>query len=181
MLNARLTTQSTRPVSYKPIPPPAWLLLPGEQLLEKPFHTTDLPEILKLDPSAHCSCGSNQGINLTVDDIVIFTTTTAILRKIETSYCISCRNKKGRVGPDLCEFGVFNWNNRVAFSHELMNEYTSRFTTSMTPFFSFRQTIINKYISQQSPRMFVSLYIFTSAYFGFLRIQRLETEMRCLH
>jgi hypothetical protein len=62
-----------------------------------------------------------------------------------------------------------------------MNEYTSRFTTSMTPFFSFRQTIINKYISQQSPRAFVSLYIFTSAYFGFVRIQQLETEMRCLH
>ena len=133
-------------MSYKPIPPPAWLLLPGEQLLEKSFHAMDLPEIFKLDLSAHCSCGSNQGINLTVDDIVVFTTTTAILRKIETSYYISCSNKKGRAGSDLCEFGVFNWNNRVAFSHELMNEYTSRFTTSMTPFFRLGKRLsINTY------------------------------------
>jgi len=62
-----------------------------------------------------------------------------------------------------------------------MNEYTSRFTTSMTPFFSFRQTIINKYTSQRSPRVFVTLYIFSSKYFSFLHIQRLETKMRCLH
>jgi hypothetical protein len=80
-------------VSYKPIPPPAWLLLPGEQLLEQPFHAADLPEMFKLDPSARCSCGSDQGINLTVDDIVIFTTATAVLRKIETTYCILCSNK----------------------------------------------------------------------------------------
>ena len=185
LLTAKFTTRSTKPVSYKPIPTPVWLLLPSERLQEMPFHIVDLPEIFRLDPySARCSCGcgASAGVtDLTLEEIVIFTTTTAIFRKIETTYCMVCRNTKGRVGPDLGEFGIFNWNNRIAFSHELMNEYTSRFTTSMTPFFSFRQTIINRYMSQGSPRAFVSLYVFTSAYFGFVHIQRLETEMKCLH
>jgi len=183
LLTAKFTTQSTQAVSYKPIPPPTWLVLPGEQLLEQPFHAPDLPQLFSLDPTSRCSCGSNrwQGINSMVDEIVIFTNCTAIIRQIETVYCTLCTNKRGRVGPDLSEFGIFNWNNRIAFSHQLMNEYTNRFTTALTPFFSFREQIINLYESQRSPRSFVSLYIFIAAYFRFVQIQQLETEMRCLH
>ena len=44
-----------------------------------------------------------------------------------------------------------------------------------------RMQIMNKYISQRSPRSFVSLYIFIAVYFSLVRIQRLETDMRCLH
>jgi hypothetical protein len=103
----------------------------------------------------------------------------AIRKRIETSYCASCHYTKGRVGPDLGEFGVFNWNNRYAFAHELMNNYTSQFTTSTTPFFAFHQTIVNNYLCEESPEPFVSLHVFCSAWFAFVRIQQLETSMQC--
>jgi len=180
-LNSRVTSRSPPSLSYLPVVPPAWLRLPGEEL-EKPFDNgAHLPPVFKLNSKARCSCGSREGVNPTVTEIVVYTMSRAIPLLIETTYCLRCPNKKGRVGPDLGEFGVFNYNNRSAFSHELMNNYTSQFTTSMTPLFAFRQTIINVYTSERSPRPFVSDYIFSAAYFGFIRIQQLEVPMRCLY
>ena len=172
---------TTRPISYLPIPPPTWAQLPGEPF-EQPFHHgIHLPERFLLNPRARCSCGSSEGVSRSIDDIVIFASSTAIIRQIETTYCPHCSNKRGRVGPDLGEFGVFNWNNRLAFAHELFNNYTSQFTNSITPFFSFHQTIVNIYMSEQSPQPFASFHIFLSAYFAFLRLQQLETDMRCTY
>lgn len=60
-----------------------------------------------------------------------------------------------------------------------MNNYTSQFTTSSTPFFAFHQTIVHSYESEESPIPFISLQLFLSAYFGFRRLQDLETKMQC--
>ena len=73
--------------------------------------------MFKLNSKARCSCGSRKGVNPTVTEILVYTMSRAIPLLIETTYCLRCPNKKGRVGPDLGEFGVFNYNNRCAFSH----------------------------------------------------------------
>jgi hypothetical protein len=179
-----LTSRSistTKPVSFRQIPPPAWIRLPQDRSKEKPFRSgVHIPDLLCLNEDSRCSCGSRQRNGLRdTQEICIFTSSTAVTKRIETEYCIACRFTKGRIGPDLSEYGVFNWNNRVAFSHELMNNYTSQFTTSSTPFFAFHQTIVHSYESEESPIPFISLQLFLSAYFAFRRLQDLETKMQC--
>jgi len=69
----------------------------------------------------------------------------AIEKLIETRYCPSCPNMRGRTGRDL---GVryTQTEHRIALSHELINAFTSCFTTSKTPAYSFHQQIdINDY------------------------------------
>lgn len=173
--------RDTPPVSYLPIPVPAWLQIDENESISQSFRGgTDLPDIFYLNNTSRCSCGSRDpGVGPTHSDLLIFTSTTVIRKRIETSYCEACRYTKGRVGPDLGEFGLFNWNNKYAFSHELMNSYTSQFTTSITPLFAFHQTIVNTYLSEQSSEPFASLHMFCSAYFGFIRLQQLQTAMQC--
>ena len=62
-----------------------------------------------------------------------------------------------------------------------MNNYTAQFTTSITPFFASHQTILNTYLYEESPEPFVSLPISCSAWFAFIRLQKLETYMQCSH
>jgi hypothetical protein len=180
-LMASRLIRNVQSISYLPIAPPAWLQINGDQLKGQPFNGgKHLPDIFHLGNANRCTCGSQfPGVDSTISDLTIFTSTIAIQKRIETSYCLKCRYTKGRVGPDLGEFGLFNWNNRCAFSHELMNNYTSQFTSSITPFFAFHQTIVNMYLCEESPQSFVSLHLFCSAWFGFIRLQQLQTNMRC--
>jgi len=112
--------------------------------------------------------------------MTIFTSFTAIQVIVETSYCPLCRNTKGRVGPDLREHGVFNWNNRIGFSHELFNSYTSQFTTSETPIYAFYQTIINTYLAERSPVPICGMRTFVMVYFAFIRLQQIGSRMECI-
>jgi hypothetical protein len=180
LLTSRLI-RNVYSVSYLPIGPPVWLQINSDQLKGQPFRGgINLPEVFYLGDASRCSCGSRApGIDPTISEVIILTSTTAICKSIETAYCPLCRYTKGRVGPDLGEFGIFNWNNRYAFSHELMNNYTAQFTTSITPFFAFHQTILNTYLCEESPKPFVSLHVFCSAWFAFIRLQKLETNMQC--
>jgi CxC4 like cysteine cluster associated with KDZ transposases len=78
------------------------------------------------------------------------------------------------------EYGVFNWNNRMAFSHGLFNCFTSQFTTSETPLYAYHQTVMNTYLSEDSPIPFCGLRTFVLAYFAFVRLQRIGSPMECL-
>jgi CxC4 like cysteine cluster associated with KDZ transposases len=175
-----------RSVSYKPISPPEWCRLPSDRddIPRISFQAgRNLPKEQRfiLDSSSRCSCGATAS-SIDVHDslLTIYTSLTAIVMTVETSYCPSCRNTKGRAGPDLGEYGVFNWNNRIAFSHELMNSYTSQFTTSETPMYAFHQTVMNAYLNERSPTQMCSLRTFLLAYFAFARLQLIESKMECL-
>jgi CxC4 like cysteine cluster associated with KDZ transposases len=180
MMSARMI-RDIRSISYLPIAPPRWLELPGDELQSIPFKGgIHVPDVLRSADTIRCSCGSHEpGVDPITSEITIFTLTTAMKRGIETTYCTSCRNTRGRVGPDLGEFGLFNWNNKVAFTHELMNRYTTEFTGSPTPFVAFHRSTVHTYLSEVSPEPFASLHLFISAWFGFIRLQQLQTTMQC--
>src|SRR5437762_8295251 len=59
----------------------------------------------------------------TVDPLVVYTSTIAVQHLVETVYCDACSNTHGKIGPDLSKYGILNWNNKVAFSHQLLNSY----------------------------------------------------------
>jgi CxC4 like cysteine cluster associated with KDZ transposases len=144
----------------------------------------DLPSLVSLGQFSRCNCGVTASDLLLLpnskSEIIIYTSVTAIPTCIETKYCPICTNTKGHIGPDMGEYGVFNWNNRMGFSHELFNSFTSQFTTSETPMYAYHQTVLNTYSSEDSPVPLCGLRTFVLAYFAFIRLQRIGSPMECL-
>ena len=127
------TKSRTKPVmrrciSHLPIQPPAWWRLPSDKITNGISFSQQLPAVFQLDESSRCSCGYNGSYDETlkmVEPLVIYTSTIAIQHSVETVYCNVCSNTHGKIGPDLGKYGILNWNNKLAFSHQLLNSYTS--------------------------------------------------------
>jgi CxC4 like cysteine cluster associated with KDZ transposases len=175
-----------KPISHLPIAPPIWCRISSDDkdLLQVPFSAgRNLPSTFSLDESSRCSCGltDNNHLLLPVEtlSVIVFTSFTAIEKLVETRYCSSCRNTRGRAGPDMGKHGVFNWNNRIAFSHELFDSFTSQFTKSETPFYAYHQTIMDTYEYERSPHPPCALRTFVIAYFAYVRLQQIGTRMEC--
>jgi CxC4 like cysteine cluster associated with KDZ transposases len=174
-----------RCVSHISISPPLWCSLSSDvQRSKTPFDCgTHIPKLIELDDSSRCSCGNDErhkDYGIQEDPFIIYASTSAIQRTIQTVYCHACRHSRGRIGPDLGNFSVFNYNNRWGFSHELLNTFTSALTSgSEITFVSFHQIIVDSYLDAQSPIEFCDTKIFEYAWFGFVRLQELATSMRC--
>ena len=172
-------------VSHISISPPLWCSLPSDvQHSKTPFAGgIHIPELIELDDPSRCSCGNDEhhkDYRVQEDPFIIYTLTSAIQRTIQTVYCHVCHNSRGRIGPDLGNFSVFNYNNRWGFSHELLNSFTSALTSgSEITFVSFHRIIVESYIDAESPIEFCDTEIFEYAWFGFVRRQKLATSMRC--
>lgn len=185
-------TIKQHPISFRPIAPPEWCRIASDsnELRQIPFAAgCNLPATFCLDQFSRCSCrrldgnqsvsAGDQPVPAEISSVIVFTTLRAIERRVETRYCTSCRYTKGRVGPDMGDHGVFNWNNRLAFSHELFDSFTNQFTNSETPFYAYHQTIMNTYQSERSPHALCALRTFVLAYFAYIRLQRIGTQMEC--
>lgn len=134
-----------------------------------------------LDNSSRCSCGNTDdaGNPVTITPYVLYTPSTALQLAIETIYCFKCSNKHGRIGPDLSNYGILNWNNKIGFSHQVLNQYTSHLTRSETPFNAFYGTIQDDYLNNESPVQFCHPEIFEYAWLAFVRLQKIESNMQC--
>jgi hypothetical protein len=182
---AEAITRSRQPVvrrcvSHLPIPPPAWCRLPTDTATKKPSQS--FPDAFMLDGSSRCSCGNSDyeaTKPTTAGRFVLYTSTTALQLLVETVYCFECSNTHGMIGPDLSNYGVLNWNNKVGFSHQLLNQYTSHLTHSETPFNAFYRTIQDEYLSNESPVTFCDDNIFEYAWFAFIRLQEIQSTMQC--
>lgn len=172
---------AAKAISHLPIPPPEWCRLPSDELPSIIFSGgQNLPSHFELDDNSRCSCGENNSSEaFTVSKLTIYTSVAAIDKTIETRYCSSCANTKGRIGPDLGKHGLLNWNNRIAFSHELMNSYTAQFTQSPTPIYAFHRTTMRNYLCEDSPP-FCSLQTFLNAWFAFVELQAIDSKMQCI-
>ena len=140
------------------------------------------PNVFLLDGSSRCACGNSNyeaGNPPTTNPYIVYTSTTALQLAIETVYCYDCSNTRGRIGPDLSNYGILNWNNKMGFSHQLLNQYTSHLTHSETPFNAFYRTIEDEYLSNESPVNFCDDDIFEYAWLAFARLQEIESNMQC--
>jgi CxC4 like cysteine cluster associated with KDZ transposases len=170
-----------RCVSHLPIPPPAWCRLLTDTIpITKPLQS--FPDIFLLDDSSRCACGNAnyKAENPAMTSLyIVYTSTTALQLAIATVYCYECSNTRGRIGPDLSNYGILNWNNKMGFSHQLLNQYTSHFTHSETPFNAFYRTILDEYLSNGSPVNFCDDDIFEYAWLAFVRLQKIQSNMQC--
>ncbi|KAL7281257.1 LOW QUALITY PROTEIN: hypothetical protein ACG7TL_004565 [Trametes sanguinea] len=81
--------------------------------------------------------------------------------------------------PDLGSTGIFNWNNRILFTHELLNAYTNTFTASETPFSAFCLTVRRQYEDKDPKMKFCSDETFVRAWFAFVQLQDFGNTMVC--
>lgn len=91
-----------------------------------------------------------------------------------------CRHRLRKYGPDCGSAGIFNWNNLYGFTHELLNEYTSLFTSTVVPFSAFVTTRHRAYIDSLSPLPFCGTETFTRVWFAFTELQALDSGMQCI-
>ena len=152
-------------VSFVPVPPPRWCRLPSDTLdYPSPPRYDSLPSDLPLDLLLRCSCGSLKlpaTTSGTRQQYTIFGLRMAVKSIIEVANCSSCSHPRRQYGPDCGTVGIFNWNNTFGFTHELLNEYTSLFTCTQTPFSSFVTSRHRAYIGSHSPVVFCSTETFT--------------------
>lgn len=97
---------------------------------------------------------------------------------IELQPCPNSAPLKRRfIGPDLRELGLFNYNNTSIFTHDLLDDYTSAFCTSETPFVAWITVISRRY--ERLGCSFVGEDLFRSVWFAYAKLQQYPGDMIC--
>lgn len=168
-------------VSYLPRPPPLWARISSDDLDPVPPTPESCPKLIKLTEESTCCCQMERtifqaGADITRRPCTVFTLTEAWECEIETQRCPSCSYRL--IGPDCRNIGLFNFNNRMLFTHELLDDYTSAYTTSETPFAAWVTGIGRRYIGRQS-RDFVKEKVFLAVWFSYINLVVLDGDMYC--
>ncbi|KAJ7583992.1 hypothetical protein C8J56DRAFT_790501 [Mycena floridula] len=170
-------------ISYLPIMPPLWCRLPSDGILypERP-PLRDPPKIIPLEATARCKCGAQIAPETELEIIerpcTVYTLCDVIATVVQLHKCPVCPGvRRRRIGPDPRNIGLFNYNNSIMFSHELLDDYTSAFTASETPFVAWH-TMMRRRISAIG-KEFLSVEMFRSAWFAYVVLQRFENDMSC--
>ncbi|KAG6818292.1 hypothetical protein H0H93_006226 [Arthromyces matolae] len=106
--------------------------------------------------------------------------TNAFRTTIQVQACDKCCGRwRQRIGPDLRESAIFNFNNQLLFTHELLDDYTSCYTTSETPFTAWIKVVTRRYEENRSPVPFVSEQVLRAAWFAYVDLQDFTNDMSC--
>ncbi|KAJ7700934.1 hypothetical protein B0H16DRAFT_1219537, partial [Mycena metata] len=89
----------------------------------------------------------------------------------EIQSCNKCSHRV--IGPDCEELGIFNCNNRKLFAHDLMDDYTSAYTSSETPFSAWVSVVERRYTLHSGEQPFVSVQLFRAVWFAYAKLQYL--------
>ncbi|KAJ2927241.1 hypothetical protein H1R20_g9852, partial [Candolleomyces eurysporus] len=172
-------------VSHSPILPPISLGLKDDPVLYPrplPFRCPPVsPLMLKNGGSCPCPGGRtfyNPDSPTVKRSCRIFTLFTVYEGLIQVQACPTCPQTRRRfIGPDLREQGLFNYNNSILVSHELLDEYTFAFVTSETPFNAFVATVAHRYTV--SGTEFMGDDLFRSIWFAYATRLALDNDMCC--
>ncbi|KAL0572359.1 hypothetical protein V5O48_009594 [Marasmius crinis-equi] len=177
-------SHSEKSISYLPILPPPWAELPTDrQHYTRLSPASSIPSrILLSDESNRALCGLNRSITpdmaKTIKSCTIYTLTGSLTHEIELAQCPVCPHRKHCfIGPETRDLGLFNYNNSVLFTHELLDDYTSRYTSSETPFVAFVEAIGRVYKGRECN--FVKEDLFRSVWFAYVNVQDFSHDMRC--
>ncbi|EJD37193.1 hypothetical protein AURDEDRAFT_22368, partial [Auricularia subglabra TFB-10046 SS5] len=161
--------------------PPLWSRL---QTDTAPSFATvrPIPKVLPIGEDALCRCGSAALMGSTVQlmTCTIYGTVGAEQVQIEVRPCSTCRPEARQfAGPDLRELGLFNYNNRRVYTHELLNRFSTSMLAHETPFHAFRTVVQRGYEENLSAHSFVGDDAFRTAWYSFRRIQHLGDSFQC--
>ncbi|KAH6867238.1 hypothetical protein BKA70DRAFT_1497346 [Coprinopsis sp. MPI-PUGE-AT-0042] len=183
----RLVRAGSAAVSHLPILPPAWAAIPSDPIMysrsqpyRKPMSST-----IRLGPHSSCPCPSGRTFWDPLGPRIIHTCRVYTLLSfytldIELQPCPTCPHSRRRfIGPDLRECGIFNFNNNILVSHELLDEYTSEYTSSETPFVAWVGVMSRRY--SLAGQAFMGDDLFRSVWFAYASLMALDGDMGCSH
>ncbi|KIK59240.1 hypothetical protein GYMLUDRAFT_116913, partial [Collybiopsis luxurians FD-317 M1] len=168
--------------------PPLWAVLRNETnsqprvpALRKP------PDLLRLEENSCCNCRDGGSAPYDPDrpkfvrQATLYTTIEAYTVDIELQICSRCPpTSRKHIEPDPRNIGVFNYNNTRLFTHELISEYISAFTSSETPIDPWIVQITRRYqeMAYGKPNHipFVGGELFRAAWFSCVRLMDLEPK-----
>ncbi|KAF8872186.1 hypothetical protein BD779DRAFT_1453034 [Infundibulicybe gibba] len=119
------------PVSYLTIPPPRWAAINSDPDFGRP--STPLgepPALIHLTGTSTCCCSIprcryNPLAPIRQQQCIIYSMTHSFTSIVEIQTCQLCNRRF--IGPDCQELGIFNFNNRIMFTHDVLDDYTSKF------------------------------------------------------
>lgn len=166
---------------------PDWARIPSDQVLyNDPPPVEKVPDLLTLTHEAQCSCGQPflQGSDIFERACTVYTLLRPISTRIQLQKCPCCqsiRYPSKAIGPDCRKLGIFNYNNALLFSHDLLDEYTSSFTSSETSFGAWIKVLIRRYHkwSRPAPSSFVEESTFRKVWFGYVDLFDLTNDTVC--
>ncbi|RXW13779.1 hypothetical protein EST38_g12076 [Candolleomyces aberdarensis] len=172
-------------VSHLPILPPVSVVLksdPDVYTRPPPFRSSPTHP-LAIDAMSSCPCPTGRTLfdpntRTTHRSCRIYTLYTVFEAEIEIQACPSCPPARRRfIGPDLREYGLFNYNNSILASHELLDEYTMSFVSSETPFTAFVSVLSHRYTV--SGATFMGEDLFRSIWFSYASLQAFDNDYKC--
>lgn len=177
----RAGARITDSISYLPRAVPSWSRISSDDPPPNVNPLTSAPDIIHLDPNTECRFCKASSIepnpflstDITVHPCVIYGLSSTMESKIEGKKCPTCNRW---LGPECREIGIFNWDNRTLMTHQLLDDYTSCFTTSETPFTAWVTVVSRRY----PPTIkFVSEKTFRTVWFSYIRLVKLEGGSMC--
>ena len=145
-------------------------------ILEQPAN----PFVLALGSRCLCggACSFNPNLPKIIRECKVYTLYRYFDGLVELQSCpTSVPTKRRFIGPDLRELGLFNYNNMAIFSHDLLDDYTSTFCTSETPFVAWLTVISRRYEALNT--FFIGEDLFRSVWFAFVKLQQFPGDMVC--
>jgi hypothetical protein len=177
------------PISYLPILPPLWAALPEDNdLYPRPRPFQWVPDtVLKLDGRSSCSCEARRTFYDPCGEVflrpcVIFGLLQSMECQTELQVCKTCtgnRRRRRYIGPETRNLGIFNFNNHVFVCHDVLDDYTSAYASSETPFTAWVTVMNRRYITQHSSLPFMSEQMFRTIWFAYVNLQHFEGDMKC--
>jgi hypothetical protein len=145
------------------------------------------PSVLHLLATSSCELSNGGNVYDATKPVVlepayIYGLSTIFETKVELQECTACSyTDRHWIGPDCRELGVFNYNNQLFFTHDLLDEYTNAYTTSETPFVAWVSVVARRYAIHQTVRPFISDDKFRAVWFAYTRLQDFRDDMKCPH
>ncbi|KAF6765754.1 hypothetical protein DFP72DRAFT_798093 [Ephemerocybe angulata] len=175
-------------VSYLPVHPPKWTRLSTDVTMYHVLPYTLDPATgqirFSLQEGDSCCLCSNGRTFFDRNQLAeyrpakLYTLTSLYEVQVQMQKCPQCPSKNARwIGPDLRHYEVFNYNNSVLVTHELLNEYTSAYTSSETPFIAWTIQLSRRYDNYNT--RFMGPDLFRAVWFSFAYLQKFDEDMAC--
>lgn len=177
-------------ISYLDVLPPHWAELPSDKEgstyyprpppVRKPG---DVPDLLRLEAHSSCNCAGGRSYFNAANPIIeqqctIFGLLGRWECMVQVQKCPKCPGRRRRyIGPDCRQLGLFNYNNTVFVSHELLNEYTSDYTLGEKPFVGWVEGLGRRYAL--NGHTFLPVKQFISVWFAYAFLYSLGKDMAC--
>ena len=181
-----------RPKSIRPVPVPEWVRISSDTLqysTDAPLEYKPLGTVLGESKCQNCDVNFfDEKFESVLPSCCSYRSATiyylefGVPIQLRTTKCPQCDFLNEYDG---LEDRIFNFNGSLLFSHHLLNQYTSRYSSSQTTLTSFRRCVNNSYLERNvlskkgKTIRFVSSPTFNLVWFSFIKLQDWKYSYQC--